>query len=156
MSSNLPRVPMTLLYPELFKSQSGSAVGSTDYRSSESVPKIELEPEYRAPTHELYRDQLFRRYPNGNLDLPAAIMLVLDVVYRMKAGGPLNDQECLIISACFPHAAEGRVPQFDGRSAKSEARSRFRLSDNEVAAISMGVAHTLAAQHEHVLLGFKG
>lgn len=148
MSSHLPRVPMTLLYPELFK--------SVNHQFTEDVPRVELESEYRAPVHDMNRDQLFRRYPNGHLDLPAAILLVLDVVYKMKSGSPLNDQECLIVSACFPHAAEGRVPEFEGGAARSEAKTRFRLSDNEVTAVAMGVAQTLAMQHEHVLLGFKG
>lgn len=148
--SHFSRVPMNLLYPELYKSD------TTNYNGVDDVPSVKLDPSFRAPAHAEYRDQLFRRYPDGALDLPNAILLVLEVVYKAKAGSPLNEQECLIMSCCFPHAAEGRVPQFDGHAAKGEARSRFRLSDAEVRAVSMGVAHTLAASHEHALFGFKG
>lgn len=149
MSSHLPRVPLRFQYPDFYKSE------TTNYSSPESVPSVELRPEARSPLQDGYRDQLFRRYPDGYLDLGAAVSLVLDVLYKLKGGSPLNDQECLIVSSCFPHAAEGRVPQFSGGAAKSEARSRFRLSDAEVASISAGVAQQLVAAHEYLLFGIK-
>lgn len=155
--SQFPRIPMTIQHPEFFsKSASASAIGLTDYPGVDDVSTVKVEPAYRSVSHDTYRDQLFRRYPDGHLDLPNAIRIVLEVVYKAKDGGPLNEQECLMLSCCFPHAAEGRVPSFDGPTAKGEARSRFRLSDEEVGAISAGVAHTLAICHEHMLLGFKG
>jgi hypothetical protein len=105
---NLPRLPVRFLQDnnELLKSMevlSGGMAGEgTDYEITESIGQAEMEPQYRAPMDRVNGNEVFRRYPNGDLDLENAKNVVVDIIHKVKDKGPLTELEKLILGCMYP------------------------------------------------------
>lgn len=108
-SSNLPRKPVRFIEAnqELLKSQEGAAgqrKGGTDYSKDIAAPTISgySVGTYRTPADRVNGNEIFRRYPDGMLDLGYACNKVIDALHIAKQGGPLNSVQQAALSALFP------------------------------------------------------
>ncbi len=152
--SHFPRVPLDRQYPDLYKG-SMAGTGLTDHKTNQPVPTETYTPEYRAPADRVSGNVIFRRQLNGQIDLEAAVDVVTSAINQLKFKGPLNDMETRVLCACFPEAMRAILPDVDGRMSMHEAKSRLKVSEEEIRAISAGVAVRLMELHEWLRYGPK-
>lgn len=143
--SNLPRIPVRFLEhnAELLKSQDPSDLRkSTDYTFTEDVGAMNMGPQYNAPQGRVLGNQLFRRYPNGMLDLDGAKHTVVDIIHKVKDQGPLTELEKLVLGCIFPLV----FPFVDGRLSESLTRVQLKLAPWEIDQIAHAVSAHLTAE----------
>lgn len=160
--SNYTRVPVHLLEAnqDLLKSQTGTATSGpgwsgqrsgTDWRPGEvSAHQVGpgVQPTYRTPPDRVSGNQLFRRRPNGALDMAHAKHLVLDALHRVQESGghdQLNSMEKVALSVLFPMSFD-YVP--DGM-ANAVASVQLRLSPAETLSIRESVARHLSEEENY-------
>ncbi len=152
--SHFPKIPMHLQNPDLFKaSLAGSAI--TNSSIQETVPSASTHSQYRTPPDRVNGNEVFRRLPNGQVDMLAAVDTCLAALNQLKFKGPLNDIECRILCACFPEAMKEVVPEMDGHMAAAECRSRLRVSEEEIRDIAALTSMKLMEMHQWLLFGLK-
>ena len=138
---HLPRLPLNLQ-----KALSGGTAEEelTNYQPSapEIVPVVPVGvvSSYRAPSDRVNGNVVFRRYPDGSLDIPAAANCVIDMVHRVQesdnSSGFLTNQEELILSVCFP-----RVFQFVDSGLLDRMREvNLRITADEAVLVAMKVS----------------
>ena len=106
---HLPRLPLNLQ-----KAISGGSAEEelTNYKQNAptNVPTYAsgVDSTFRAPMDRANGNVVFRRYPDGSLDIASAADKVLDMVHRVQENGNssafLTNQEELILSVVFPTA----------------------------------------------------
>lgn len=125
--NNFPRVPVRYVSTndELLKGQyAGSTLGGTDYKKTESVPETAMVSQYRIPMDRVNGNEIFRRYPNGMLDIDYAAMKVVDAIHIVVNGGPLNAEQKTALSCLAPDS----FGYIDPGMAASVLRSTLRIS----------------------------
>lgn len=157
--SNYTRMPVRFIdgNQDLLKSQTGTASPGpgwagqregTDWRpGEESAVQVPpgVSPSYRAPADRVNGNQLFRRYPNGLLDVEYAKHQVVNALHRVKESGghdQLNSLEKVSLSVLFP-ASFDYIPQ---GMAPAVASVQLRLSPTEVMMVREAVARHLAEE----------
>jgi len=149
--NNQPKVPVRFIEgnQELLKSQEGLAGQrlGTDWRDGEvqasHLPN--MVPSYRTPPDRVRGNELFRRYPNGTLDLQGAKNLVVDALHRVKESGghdQLNALEKVALSVLFPMSFEYVASGME----QAVAEVQLKLSPVEVMQIRELVASHLAEE----------
>lgn len=160
--SNYTRMPVRFIEAnqDLLKSQTGTASPGpgwagqregTDWRPGEEsayqVPPG-VQPTYRTPPDRVNNNQLFRRYPNGSLDIEYAKHVVIDALHRVKDSGghdQLNTMEKVALSVLFPMSFD-YVPT---GMAPAVASVQLRLAPAELILIREAVARHLAAEADY-------
>lgn len=159
MSNNQPRVPVRFIdgNQELIKAQTGTATpgpgwagqrAGTGYRGEEEVYQQVpggVVSSYRTPAERSSGNQLFRRYPNGLLDVAWAKHQVLDALHRAKDSGgqdQLNSLEKVALSVLFPHS----FSYVDSAMVSQVASVQLRLTPDEVVEVRQAVARHLAEE----------
>lgn len=151
--SNYTRMPVRFVpqNQDLLKSQQPGHAGQrlgTDYRPNEEVvSKVGpgVQATYRMPPGRVNGNVLFRRYPNGALDLEYAVHKVVDALHRVKNSGgvdQLNSSEKSALSVLFPHSFDFVPPGM----AAGVMTVNLRLSPAEVLQIKEAVATHLAEE----------
>lgn len=86
------------------ESLSGGQAGGTDWEPAESVPSVPggVVPQFRAPGDRNIGNVLFRRNPDGTLDVEAAKNLVVDMIHKVKDNLPLTELEKLTLGIMMP------------------------------------------------------
>ena len=110
--SHFSRYPVRFIEynAELLKSMDGGEVLSggragegTDYVETEFVPQAQtIVPQYRAPMDRVNGNELFRRYPNGDLDLDNAKHVIVDIIHKVKDKADLTELEKIVLGCFFP------------------------------------------------------
>lgn len=156
---NLPRLPVRFLQDnnELLKSMevlSGGRAGEgTDYVPTEPELTARMEPQYRTPMDRVNGNEVFRRYPNGDLDLEAAKHVVVDVIHKVKDKSPLTELEKLILGCLYPMM----FAFVDPRLAAQLSMVQLRLAPWECAMICQAVdAHLIAEMNYNAGIGGGG
>lgn len=147
----LPRLPVRFIQEnaELLKSMDGEVLSGgragtgTDYTQTESVAEAQcIDPQYRTPNGRVNGNELFRRNPNGDLDLDNAKHVVVDIIHKVKDKADLTELEKLVLGCFFPLM----FPFVDARLAEPLTRVQFRLAPWECAMVSQMVAAHLSAE----------
>lgn len=147
MSNNFPRLPVRFITEnaELLKSQaalSGNTASDTDYSNTESIPEAQMEPQFRAPRDRNLGNVLFRRNPDGSLEMENAKNIVVDCVHKAADKVPLTNLEELVLTAIYP-----TVFSFvDPRLAVPLSAVHLRLAPYEVVLLQQEVASHLTAE----------
>lgn len=144
---NFPRLPVRFLAhnQELLKSQqsmAGAELGATDYEVTESAPVAVPEPQFRAPGDRNLGNLLFRRFPNGMVDVENAKMVVVDIIHKVKDLVPLTELEHVVLGCFFP----GQFPYVAPGLVEQLSAVQLRLSPLEMSMISEAVAAHLSAE----------
>jgi hypothetical protein len=120
----------------------------TDWRPNEEsnyqVPPG-VRAEYRTPADRVSGNVMFRRYPNGMLDISLAMSCVVDALHRVKESGghdQLNSLEKVALSVLFPTMFQYVAPGM----AQSVASVQLRLSPVEILQIREAVSRHLAEE----------
>jgi hypothetical protein len=157
--SNYTRMPVRFnpANQELLKSQVGSASPGpgwagqregTDWQpGEESAYQVApgVQPQYRTPADRVSGNQLFRRYPNGALDVEYAKQCVVDALHRVKESGghdQLNSLEKVALSVLFPMSFD-YVP---AGMAPAVTSVQLRLGPSELMLIREAVGRHLAEE----------
>ena len=142
---------------ELLKSQVGSASSGpgwagqregTDYRpGEESAYNVApgVRPSYRTPPERVNGNPMFRRYPDGKLDVAYAVHQVVDALHRVKESGghdQLNSLEKIALSVLFPMSFQ----YVDPGMAPAVASVQLRLGPAELLMIREAVGGHLAEE----------
>lgn len=143
----LPRVPVRYIKQneELLKSQSGPGMPTTDYREAQNVPESRPQPTYRRAADRPTGNVLFRRYPNGQLDVEYAKHKVIDAVHQYKNEAPLTPMQQAALQCCFPNMFN-YVPS---TMLASMMRVNMRISPEEAAMVAMAVAMHLQEEMKY-------
>lgn len=154
--THFPRVPLNMTYPDLYKSEpmSGAAFTNNQIQAFD-VTDGKMGPEYRTPENRVNGNEVFRRLPNGSIDMDAAVSRVLNAVSNLKFGNPMNDMDCTILVACFPEAVGNRIPGADVAVAKASIRTKLRVSELEISDIAALTALKLVELHEWLVLAIR-
>lgn len=153
--SNFPRYPVRFLdhNDELLKNQAPDLQKSVDHATTEDVPTAHMEAQYNAPHGRMLGNQLFRRYPNGNLDLDAAKHVVVDILHKVKDKGYLTELEKLVLNCMFPMA----FSDVDPRLSEPLIRVQLKLAPWEIDLVAHAVsAHLVAEMNYNAGLGGGG
>lgn len=144
MASNLPRLPVRFLEhnQELLKSQLAHKTEHPDHELTEDVPTVHMEPQFRAPGERNLGNQIFRRLPDGSLDVEAAKMVVVDIIHKLKDGLMPTELEKLVVGCFFPL----QFPFVDGRLAKQISAVQLKLTPWEMALVAQSVAEHLSQE----------
>jgi len=155
--THLPRVPTLLQYPELYKSVPLSGETYTDYdHATDDVPRaVRDDSYYNCPTGRVNGNEMFRRLPNGMVDLPNAARLVCGALTQLKFGNPLNDMEVSMLIGCFPMLMATKFPDRDTDTEKSILKVKLRVSDQELAEIAMAASAKLMEMHEWLTFAIR-
>lgn len=89
----------------LMKSVTTAASSQTDYvRNPEQTnpPTATVSADYRAPHERVNGNEVFRRFPDGSLDIDAAKHVVLDCLKTVKEQGPITDLQKVILCVFIP------------------------------------------------------
>lgn len=158
--SNYTRLPVRFIpgNQDLLKSQTGTASpgpgwagqrqGGTDWQPGDASAPVHppgVQPTYRTPPDRVINNQLFRRYPNGALDIEYAKHLVVDALHRVKDSGgvdQLNSLEKVALGVLFPMSFDFVAPNM----VESVATVQLRLAPAELLLIREAVARHLAAE----------
>lgn len=131
----------------------GSAGAGTDWTADAPAPVGTMEPQFRAPGDRNLGNVLFRRNPDGTLDLDAAKNVVVDMVHKTKDLLPLTELEMLTLSILFPVV----YTFVDPRLAGPMMAVHLRLEPWEVEQIKQRVAaHLIAEMNYNAGLGGGG
>ena len=160
--NNASRMPVRFIpgNEDLLKSQVGTASpgpgwagqrpgdeGGTDYIQEESVYHVGagVLSSYRTPAGRVNGNELFRRYPNGMLDVTWAMHQVIEALHRAKQSAghdQLNSMEKVALSVLFPqsfgYVAPGMVI--------AVATVQLRLSPLEIIQIREAVARHIGEE----------
>lgn len=139
--SNLPRKPVRFIAEnqELLKSMSDMMpTPMTDYKVNVDAPEAKMESAYRSPDGRVNGNELFRRYPDGTLDLDAAKHVVVDIINRVRDHGILTELEKVALTCIFPMM----FSFVDARLIGPLTAVQLRLSADEILAI-----HRAVTQH---------
>jgi hypothetical protein len=122
----------------------GHAGAGTDWSETEHVASVPagVEPQFRAPGDRNIGNVLFRRHPDGSLDVDAAKHVVVDMVHKVKDKLPLTELEKITLGILFPMVFEF----VDPRLSESMMRVHLRLTPWEVALVNERVAAHLTAE----------
>jgi len=153
--SHFPRLPVRFIAEnsELLKSQEVGLNKSIDYQLTESVPEARMEPQFRAPGDRNLGNVLFRRNPDGSLDVEAAKHVVVDMIHKVKDQMALTELEKLVLGILFPLAFDF----VDPRLAKPLTAVHLKLAPWEVMLIASKVsAHLIAEMNYNAGLGGGG
>ena len=159
MSKHTARMPVRFIpgNQDLLKSQVGTATEGpgwsgqregTDYRPNEepvSTVGAGVCASYRSPSDRVNGNALFRRYPNGDLDIVSAVHCVVDALHRAKESGgmdQLNSLEKVALSVLFPT----QFTDMDPMMVSSVAAVQLRLSPLEIMQVRGTVARHLAEE----------
>jgi hypothetical protein len=151
--SHFPRRPVRFVEgnAELLKSMEpnieGGQAGATDLKITEHASDAHMDPQFRAPTDRINGNEVFRRYPNGNLDLENAKHIVVDLLHKVKDKHPLTDLECLILGCFFPLM----FPLADAGLAEPMMRVQLRIAPWECLIVTQ-----LVADHLQSEMGYDG
>ena len=145
--SNLPRVPVRFipenaeLLDQMAKSNdAGQKIGATDYQAnSAGVLNQEMTPVYRTPHDRENGNVLFRRYPDGTLDLEWAKHQVVDAIHKVRDGILPTSLEQAALSCCFP----GTFSYIDNSLVDSVRTVNLRITPMESMAVAVLVAKHL-------------
>ena len=139
--THLPRIPINIQ-----KALSGGTAEDelSNYKQNDPVAVPEypsgVHATYNAPADRVNGNQVFRRYPDGSLDINTAANQVLDMVHRVQSSDNssafLTNQEELILSVVFP-----RVFAFVDSSLLDRMREvNLRITPEENALVAMKVS----------------
>lgn len=122
-----------------FKKSVFAEYHSTDYSPSEVVvPNSRIDQtSYRLDEQRPNGNVMFKRYPDGKLDLEWCKNLVIDCLNKAKSPVPLTDIEKLVLAIHFPDNF-----QYDDTAvAEIMRRVNIRISNDEAMIISVMVAN---------------
>lgn len=156
---NTPRMPVRFIpgNAELLKSQVGTASPGpgwagqregTDYRGEEepvSHVGAGVLSSYRTPADRINGNEMFRRYPGGELDIACALHKLVDALRRVKQSGghdQLNSLEKVALSVLFPQS----FSYVDQSMIASVSAVQLRLSPLEIIQLREAVARHLAEE----------
>lgn len=144
MASNFPRLPVRFLEQnqELLKSLYTHKDDHPNYEQTEDVPTAHMEPQFRAPGERNLGNLVFRRLPDGSLDIEAAKMVVVDIIHKIKDGLMPTELEKLVVGCCFPL----QFPYVDGRLAKQISAVQLKITPWEMAMVTQAVAEHLSQE----------
>jgi hypothetical protein len=148
--NNLPRLPVRYLADnsELLKSMEvlsgGQAGQGTDYEPEDLAQEVPpgVVSSFNAPVNRMNGNVVFRRLPNGDLDLENAKHIVVDLLHLVKDKQPLTEIEKLILGCMFPLM----FPFVDPRLAAPIMSVQLRLAPWECALVTEKVAAHLQAE----------
>lgn len=147
-----PRLPVRFVpaNEELLKAQyAGSESGTTDAGVNETVPVARMEPSYRTAPDRISGNEMFRRYPNGMLDVDHAKHQVIDALHKVKDKGPLNSMEVVALSVLFPDLFADHFGVVDSATIDAVRRVQLKLHPEETMAIAAAVAGHLAEEENY-------
>lgn len=126
------------------ESIAGGHAGGTDWETTEPVPKVPegVVPQFRAPGDRNIGNQLFRRNPDGSLDVDAAKHVVVDMVHKVKDGLPLTELEKMTLGIMMPLVFDF----VDPRLATPMMAIHLKLTPWEVMLVNERVAAHLTAE----------
>lgn len=145
MSSRMP-VHMIERNQDLLKSQSlsGGEPGATDYRPDLRVPEGEVaRPRFSAAPARTFGNVLFRRYPDGTLDVQHAVDTIMDILRLHRDKSPLTDLQKMALGCVFPTVF---ATDMDEAMIESMRRVHLKLSPMEAVAIAMRVGAEVKEQ----------
>ncbi len=151
MSNHFPRRPINQLEhnQELLKSQdAGGHAGGTDYRfeaMEDTTSATTIVQQYRTPADREAGWLLFRRYPNGDLDLQYAVQKVVDSVRLTIEGMMPNMFEQIMLSCFYPQAFTHPSVSM----ASTTMATLLRISPEEHFQIIMGVNAHFQAMYSY-------
>lgn len=151
--SHLPRKPVRFIEGnqellDVQKSVSGDQnQHHIDFKVTEHAYEAHMAPSYRTPHDRENGNEMFRRYPNGTLDVEYAGMKVVEALHKARDGAPLTGVEQAALSCCFPSTFRF----VDSSVATSVSLVTLRLSPEEHAQISRYVANHLLKEMEFML-----
>lgn len=148
--SHFPRIPVRFLNQnnELLKSMEvlsgGHAGGGTDYVPEQLAGQVPsgVVSSYNAPVNRENGNAVFRRYPNGDLDLENAKHIILDLLHLAKDKHPLTEMEKLILGCMLPQL----FPFVDARLVIPMMTTQLRITPMECAVVADLVAAHLKAE----------
>lgn len=147
--SHFPRLPVRFVEgnADLLKSMepgdTGAEAGATDLVITESAPDAHMEAQFRAPMDRINGNEVFRRFPSGELDVENAKHIVVDLLHKVKDLHPLTSVEELVLGCMFPLM----FPQFvDARLATQLMSVQLRVAPWECAIVTSLVAAHIAAE----------
>lgn len=126
------------------ESLAGGHAGGTDWESNESVASVPegVVPQFRAPGDRNIGNVLFRRNPDGTLDVEAAKHIVVDMVHKVKDKLPLTELEKIVLGVLMPLVFDF----VDPRLAEPMMRVHLRLTPWEAIIVNERVAAHLTAE----------
>lgn len=149
--SHLPRLPIRFIpeHAEFQKgmisdieSPAGGRAGATDWKATEPDLTAEMVPQFRAPGDRNIGNVLFRRNPDGTLDVEAAKNVVVDMIHKVKDKLPLTELEKLTLGIMMPLVFDF----VDPRLATPMMAIHLRLTPWEIAIVNERVAAHLTAE----------
>lgn len=122
----------------------GHAGAGTDWSPTEHAAAVPggVVSQFRAPGDRNLGNVLFRRNPDGTLDLDAAKHVVVDMIHKVKDKGPLTELEKLTLGIMFPVIFDF----VDPRLATPMMAIHLRLTAWEVVMVNEAVAAHLTAE----------
>lgn len=130
---------------DLLKAQRHDDYRSSDFGAEESAPSADMRAQFRAPADRANGNVVFRRYPDGSLDLEYAADIVMEVVERVRTSNgtdPLTHQDHAIVGCVFPPVF---APHVDHSLIASIRSVNLRITDLECMMIAMKCAQRIAA-----------
>jgi len=116
---------------------------STDFSGSlEDAYPAQMEPQYRTPTDRVNGAEMFRRYPDGQLDVDYAKHKVIDAVHRVRDGVALASLDQVALSCLFPHT----FSYVDSGMLASMRAVNLRISPEEAMKVAMVVSEHLQSE----------
>ena len=146
--NNFSRVPVRYVSTneDILKSEyAGSKLGGTDYKQTDTVPETAMVSQYRYPADRVNGNEIFRRMPNGQLDIDYAAHKVIDAIHIVVNKGPLNAEQMTALSCLAPDTFQ----YIDPGMASSVLRATLRISVLECVEIMERVALHLAEEHAY-------
>ncbi len=133
----------------------GGHAGGTDWKATETVNSVPegVVPQFRAPGDRNIGNVLFRRNPDGSLDIDAAKNIVVDMIHKVKDKLPLTELEKLTLGIMMPLVFDF----VDPRLATPMMAIHLRLNPWEIAIVNERVAaHLIAEMNYNAGLGGGG
>lgn len=156
--SHFPKVPVRFIADndELLKAQSGagSLAGQpmTDHAVQEHIPQQNAASvHFRAPYDRVNGNVMFRRYPDGQLDVDNSVAILMRILNAQKDGAPLTVQEKLAIQCVFPTI----FPHEDPSLLESLRSVNLRITPLECLMLAIECGKHLAEQ-ENFNAGYGG
>lgn len=133
----------------------GTAGEGTDWTETEpqlTVPEGVV-PQFRAPGDRNIGNVLFRRNPDGTLDLDAAKHVVVDIIHKVKDKLPLTELEKMVLGVLMPLVFDFVDPRLAGPM----MAVHLRLAPWEIVLINEKVsAHLIAEMSYNAGIGGGG
>lgn len=149
--NNLPKVPVRFVpqNDELLNksSNAGQSPTNTDLKINQTVPDFDMQGSYRAPHDRVNGNQMFRRYPDGTLDVEYAKHKVVDAIHKVRDGVALNGIEQCALSCCFPQ----NFSYIDPTCLESMRTVNLKISSHEAQIVATTVAIHLDKEYQYML-----